>query len=99
LDLTTGGTLELKAGSTATASYGSDWSWKQSPAFSLSVYQSLGAGEGLIDVDYAGRQLERLRIARDQAGLSAGQLKRSLFSRTFSDFYFPGSEGKSVAVQ
>jgi outer membrane protein TolC len=84
LDLPTGGALELRAGNRTTASYSSNWSWAQAPSFSLSVQQPLGAGENLIDVEYAAKQLENLRIARDQANLSADQLKQSLILQGLS---------------
>lgn len=84
LDLRTGGALELRAGSRTTASYTSDWSWSQAPSLSLSVQHPLGAGKGLIDVDYAEKQLESLRVARDQASLSADQLKQSLILQGLS---------------
>ncbi len=77
--LSTGATVQLSA--TQKSSYSmtsSKDTWTQTPSVSVSLRQPLWIGEGLVDLSYQDKQVEKQRIALSDAQYSKDGLKKAL---------------------
>ncbi len=83
--LSTGAVATLSAAQksslTKNSTTGSQWTWTQSPSANLSLNQPLWIGDGLIDVDYSKKQIEKLVISSENAKLSYDQLLEALVTQ------------------
>lgn len=66
---------------TKNSTSGSSWEWTHSPSASLTLSQPLWIGDGLVDVDYSKKELEKLQISYENAKLSYDQLIEALVSQ------------------
>ncbi len=77
--LSTGATLQLSANQKSSYSMTSTKdAWTQTPTVSLSLRQPLWIGEGLVDLSYQDKQVEKQRIALSDAIYSKDGLQRAL---------------------
>ncbi|MGM0432067.1 MAG: TolC family protein [Spirochaetota bacterium] len=68
--LPTGGRLQLALSHTTRASSpdgDSSWSWRHTPSAEVSLFQPLGAGEGLIDTAYRAKEREKTTLDLESA--------------------------------
>jgi outer membrane protein TolC len=70
-----------KSSLTRNSASGSLWAWTHSPSASLTFNQPLWVGEGLIDLNYSKKQLEKLQISSESAKLSFDELIAVLVSQ------------------
>lgn len=77
--LSTGATLQLSANQKSSYSMTSmKDAWTQTPSVSLSLRQPLWIGDGLVDLSYQDKQVEKQRIALSDAIYSKDGLQRAL---------------------
>nr|WP_319475175.1 TolC family protein [uncultured Sphaerochaeta sp.] len=77
--LSSGATLQLSANQKSSYSMTSTKdAWTQTPSVSLSLRQPLWIGEGLVDLSYQDKQVEKQRIALSDAIYSKEGLQRAL---------------------
>lgn len=76
--LSTGATVQLSATQKSSYSMTTKDTWTQTPSVSLSLRQPLWIGEGLVDLSYQDKQVEKQRIALSDAIYSKDGLQRAL---------------------
>ena len=76
--LSSGATLQLSANQKSSYSMTTKDTWTQTPSVSLSLRQPLWIGEGLVDLSYQDKQVEKQRIALSDAINSKDGLQRAI---------------------